>query len=64
MMNGKSILGRRFKLNHPTQIIVGGFVLLILLGTVLLSLPAATTTGRPLSASSLFCVGPKASAEV
>ena len=49
MMNGKSILGRRFKLNHPTQIIVGGFVLLILLGTVLLSLPAATTTGRPLS---------------
>ncbi|NLT98560.1 MAG: Ktr system potassium transporter B, partial [Christensenellaceae bacterium] len=34
---------------HPTQVIVAGFVVLILRGAVLLSLPAATTTEHRLS---------------
>lgn len=48
MGNKNGVLERGVKL-HPTQVIVAGFVVLILLGAVLLSLPAATTTGRPLS---------------
>jgi len=48
MRNKNGVLERGLKL-HPTQVIVAGFVVLILLGAVLLSLPAATTTEHRLS---------------
>lgn len=34
---------------HPTQIIIAGFLMLIILGAILLSLPAATVPGKSIS---------------
>lgn len=34
---------------HPTQIIIAGFLMLIILGALLLSLPAATVSGKSIS---------------
>lgn len=46
---------RRFRLRHPAQVVVAGFVLVILVGAGLLSLPPATTApGSPPLETALF----------
>lgn len=43
----KSLRGNKFFRNlHPTQVIIGGFLLLIIIGALLLSLPIATKQGH------------------
>ncbi len=47
-MGGNGSLWRKLKL-HPTQIVTAGFVVLIILGAVLLSLPVSTMPGKGMS---------------
>ncbi|WP_169988040.1 TrkH family potassium uptake protein [Microbispora sp. H10836] len=60
MMRARSVLGR---FRHPAQVVTTGFGAAVLLGTVLLSTPLATASGRPagwitalFTATSAVCV--------
>ncbi|MBO4269440.1 TrkH family potassium uptake protein [Microbispora triticiradicis] len=60
MMWGRGVLGR---FRHPTQVVATGFGAAVLLGTVLLSTPLATASGKPagwitalFTATSAVCV--------